>query len=70
MAQQNYWRLKTVDEYESGAMQVRSKETRKYIFNCLDDILRVSNLSWPVYNIILRSFLIIFKYLDLDKPAV
>lgn len=43
MAPQNavYYRLKTVEEYEADGGTVKSKETRKYIFAFLDDIIRV-----------------------------
>ncbi|CAI5454796.1 unnamed protein product [Caenorhabditis angaria] len=37
-----YYRLKTVDEFESSGMSAKSKETRKYIFNQLEDISRVN----------------------------
>ncbi|XP_062842483.1 homeodomain-interacting protein kinase 1 isoform X2 [Trichomycterus rosablanca] len=37
------WRLKTPSEHEAE-MGVKSKEARKYIFNCLDDMMQV-NLS-------------------------
>ncbi|CAI2356952.1 unnamed protein product [Caenorhabditis sp. 36 PRJEB53466] len=37
-----YYRLKTVEEYETSSTSAKSKETRKYIFNVLDDICRVS----------------------------
>lgn len=33
-----YWRLKTQEEFEADSPS-KSKETRKYIFNCLDDII-------------------------------
>nr|CAD2202919.1 unnamed protein product [Meloidogyne enterolobii] len=36
----SYWRLKTVDEFEME-VSTKSKETRRYIFNCLDDIAQV-----------------------------
>jgi hypothetical protein len=36
----SYWRLKTVEEFELEA-STKSKETRRYIFNCLDDIAQV-----------------------------
>lgn len=36
----SYWRLKTVDEYELE-MSTKSKETRRYALNCLDDIAQV-----------------------------
>lgn len=32
-----YWRMKTTEEYEQENT-AKSKETRKYVFNCLDDI--------------------------------
>ncbi|XP_060713550.1 homeodomain-interacting protein kinase 1 isoform X2 [Tachysurus vachellii] len=37
------WRLKTPTEHEAE-MGIKSKEARKYIFNCLDDMMQV-NLS-------------------------
>ncbi|EFO82624.1 CRE-HPK-1 protein [Caenorhabditis remanei] len=37
----SYYRLKTVEEYESSSTSAKSKETRKYIFNVIDDISRV-----------------------------
>uniref|UniRef100_A0AAR2M1Z5 non-specific serine/threonine protein kinase n=1 Tax=Pygocentrus nattereri TaxID=42514 RepID=A0AAR2M1Z5_PYGNA len=37
------WRLKTPSEHEAE-MGIKSKEARKYIFNCLDDMMQV-NLS-------------------------
>uniref|UniRef100_A0A0N4Z7U6 non-specific serine/threonine protein kinase n=1 Tax=Parastrongyloides trichosuri TaxID=131310 RepID=A0A0N4Z7U6_PARTI len=33
----NYWRLKTPEEHENDT-GIKSKDTRKYIFNCLEDI--------------------------------
>ncbi|KAI6176903.1 Homeodomain-interacting protein kinase 2 [Aphelenchoides bicaudatus] len=33
-----YWRMKTQEEFEADSPS-KSKETRKYIFNCLDDII-------------------------------
>jgi len=36
-----YWRLKTPEEHESES-GIKSKETRKYIFNCLDDMAQVN----------------------------
>ena len=36
-----YWTIKSVEEYERDT-NVRSKEARKYIFNCLDDIAHVN----------------------------
>ncbi|KAI1890702.1 hypothetical protein AGOR_G00156360 [Albula goreensis] len=35
------WRLKTPAEHESE-MGIKSKEARKYIFNCLDDMMQVN----------------------------
>ncbi|XP_067244725.1 homeodomain-interacting protein kinase 1 isoform X7 [Chanodichthys erythropterus] len=35
------WRLKTPSEHESE-MGIKSKEARKYIFNCLDDMMQVN----------------------------
>ncbi|CCD69761.1 Homeodomain-interacting protein kinase 1 [Caenorhabditis elegans] len=37
----SYYRLKTVEEYEASSSTAKSKETRKYIFNVIDDISRV-----------------------------
>ncbi|XP_046395394.1 homeodomain-interacting protein kinase 2 isoform X5 [Ischnura elegans] len=36
-----FWRLKTPDEHEAET-GIKSKEARKYIFNCLDDIGQVN----------------------------
>ncbi|KPM03036.1 homeodomain-interacting protein kinase-like protein, partial [Sarcoptes scabiei] len=36
-----FWRLKTTEEHESET-NIRSKEARKYIFNCLDDMAQVN----------------------------
>lgn len=36
-----FWRLKTPDEHE-GETGTKSKEARKYIFNCIDDIGQVN----------------------------
>nr|XP_018898939.1 PREDICTED: homeodomain-interacting protein kinase 2 isoform X2 [Bemisia tabaci] len=36
-----FWRLKTPEEYESETA-IKTKEARKYIFNCLDDIGQVN----------------------------
>lgn len=36
-----FWRLKTPEEHESET-NIKSKEARKYIFNCLDDIGQVN----------------------------
>ncbi|XP_070550839.1 homeodomain-interacting protein kinase 2-like isoform X2 [Ptychodera flava] len=37
------WRLKTPDEHEAES-HIKSKEARKYIFNCLDDM---ANVNFP-----------------------
>ncbi|CDW58270.1 Pkinase domain containing protein [Trichuris trichiura] len=39
-----YWRLKSVEEHEQES-GVKCKETRKYVFNCLEDI---SQVNYPV----------------------
>ncbi|PRD30117.1 UNVERIFIED_CONTAM: Hipk2 [Trichonephila clavipes] len=36
-----FWRLKTPEEHEAET-NVKSKEARKYIFNCLDDMAQVN----------------------------
>ncbi|XP_074659848.1 homeodomain-interacting protein kinase 2-like [Tubulanus polymorphus] len=36
-----FWRLKTPEEHEAET-RIKSKEARKYIFNCLDDMAQVS----------------------------
>uniref|UniRef100_A0A1A9ZU54 non-specific serine/threonine protein kinase n=1 Tax=Glossina pallidipes TaxID=7398 RepID=A0A1A9ZU54_GLOPL len=36
-----FWRLKTIEEHEAET-NTKSKEARKYIFNCLDDIGQVN----------------------------
>jgi homeodomain interacting protein kinase len=36
-----YWRLKTPEEHENETA-IKSKETRKYVFNCLDDVAQVN----------------------------
>lgn len=36
-----FWRLKTPEEHEAET-NIRSKEARKYIFNCLDDMAQVN----------------------------
>ncbi|KAM9754335.1 homeodomain-interacting protein kinase 2 isoform 3-T3 [Menidia menidia] len=38
------WRLKTPDDHE-GETGIKSKEARKYIFNCLDDMAQVNMAS-------------------------
>ncbi|XP_034032973.1 homeodomain-interacting protein kinase 2 isoform X3 [Thalassophryne amazonica] len=38
------WRLKTPDDHE-GETGIKSKEARKYIFNCLDDMAQVNMTS-------------------------
>ena len=35
-----FWRLKTPEEHEAETT-IKSKEARKYIFNCLDDMAQV-----------------------------
>lgn len=35
-----FWRLKTPEEHELET-KVKSKEARKYIFNCLEDMAQV-----------------------------
>ena len=37
----HYWRLKTPEEHEAET-NTKSKETRKYIFNCLEDMAQVN----------------------------
>ncbi|CAB3410446.1 unnamed protein product [Caenorhabditis bovis] len=36
-----YYRMKTVEEFEASGITAKSKETRKYIFNVLDDIQKI-----------------------------
>merc|ERR1712061_338042 len=36
-----FWRLKTPEEHE-GETKIKSKEARKYIFNCLEDMGQVN----------------------------
>ena len=38
-----FWRLKTPEEHEAETT-IKSKEARKYIFNCLDDMAQVSSV--------------------------
>uniref|UniRef100_A0A480X254 non-specific serine/threonine protein kinase n=1 Tax=Sus scrofa TaxID=9823 RepID=A0A480X254_PIG len=38
------WRLKTPDDHEAET-GIKSKEARKYIFNCLDDMAQVSSVG-------------------------
>lgn len=47
---QTYWRIKSHDELELGVTQSKSKETRKYVFNCLEDIARVSHQNKLDFN--------------------
>ncbi|CAJ0584401.1 unnamed protein product, partial [Mesorhabditis spiculigera] len=49
---QNYWRLKTTEEFEQSSAHTKSKETRKYIFNCLDDVPRAyqQHALYPIDN--------------------
>ena len=37
-----FWRLKTPEEHEAET-SIKSKEARKYIFNCLDDMAQVND---------------------------
>ena len=47
------WRLKTPQEHE-GETGIKSKEARKYIFNCLDDMTQVCLLL--TYNFFLCKY--------------
>ncbi|MEE6527293.1 hypothetical protein FKM82_028574, partial [Ascaphus truei] len=38
------WRLKTPDDHETET-GIKSKEARKYIFNCLDDMAQVPDIQ-------------------------
>lgn len=40
-----FWRLKTPEEHELET-GIKSKEARKYIFNCLDDIGQVKDIEF------------------------
>jgi serine/threonine protein kinase len=50
--QPQYWRLKSTEEYELE-VNVKSKETRKYVFNCLEDIQHVYFIHFLAYNLFL-----------------
>lgn len=54
----SYWRLKTTEEYESDTT-LKSKETRKYVFNCIEDISQVKNIKKTLI-IIKKKFRFIF----------
>jgi homeodomain interacting protein kinase len=50
-----FWRLKTPEEHEAES-KISSKEARKYIFNCLDDMAQVW-LIWSLGFTELTSFM-------------
>ncbi|XP_056279991.1 homeodomain-interacting protein kinase 1 isoform X4 [Pseudoliparis swirei] len=68
------WRLKTPAEYEAE-MGIKSKEARKYIFNCLDDMMQVNMTNLEGTDILAekadrREFIDLLKKmltLDADK---
>ncbi|XP_054465046.1 homeodomain-interacting protein kinase 1 [Anoplopoma fimbria] len=68
------WRLKTPSEHEAE-MGIKSKEARKYIFNCLDDMMQVNMTSLEGTDILAekadrREFIDLLKKmltLDADK---
>uniref|UniRef100_A0A3Q3X3J1 non-specific serine/threonine protein kinase n=1 Tax=Mola mola TaxID=94237 RepID=A0A3Q3X3J1_MOLML len=68
------WRLKTPAEHEAE-MGIKSKEARKYIFNCLDDMMQVNMTSLEGTDILAekadrREFIDLLKKmltLDSDK---
>ncbi|XP_076133248.1 homeodomain-interacting protein kinase 1-like isoform X2 [Alosa pseudoharengus] len=68
------WRLKTPAEHEAE-MGIKSKEARKYIFNCLDDMMQVNMTSLDGTDILAekadrREFIDLLKKmltLDADK---
>ncbi|XP_070695891.1 homeodomain-interacting protein kinase 1 isoform X2 [Pempheris klunzingeri] len=68
------WRLKTPAEHESE-MGIKSKEARKYIFNCLDDMMQVNMTNLEGTDILAekadrREFIDLLKKmltLDADK---
>ncbi|XP_038165242.1 homeodomain-interacting protein kinase 1 [Cyprinodon tularosa] len=68
------WRLKTPAEHEAE-MGIKSKEARKYIFNCLDDMMQVNMTSLEGTDILAekadrREFIDLLKKmltLDADK---
>ncbi|XP_029013122.1 homeodomain-interacting protein kinase 1 isoform X2 [Betta splendens] len=68
------WRLKTPAEHEAE-MGIKSKEARKYIFNCLDDMMQVNMINLEGTDILAekadrREFIDLLKKmltLDADK---
>ncbi|XP_067095140.1 homeodomain-interacting protein kinase 1 isoform X2 [Osmerus mordax] len=68
------WRLKTPAEHEAE-MGIKSKEARKYIFNCLDDMMQVNMTSLDGTDVLAekadrREFIDLLKKmltLDADK---
>ncbi|KAG7274611.1 hypothetical protein CRUP_029252, partial [Coryphaenoides rupestris] len=68
------WRLKTPTEHEAE-MGIKSKEARKYIFNCLDDMMQVNMTSLEGTDVLAekadrREFIDLLKKmltLDADK---
>ncbi|KAM6982420.1 homeodomain-interacting protein kinase 1 isoform 2-T2 [Tautogolabrus adspersus] len=68
------WRLKTPSEHEAE-MGIKSKEARKYIFNCLDDMMQVNMTTLEGTDILAekadrREFIDLLKKmltLDADK---
>lgn len=68
------WRLKTPTEHEAE-MGIKSKEARKYIFNCLDDMMQVNMTNLEGTDILAekadrREFIDLLKKmltLDADK---
>ncbi|KAM3618795.1 uncharacterized protein V6R79_025061 [Siganus canaliculatus] len=68
------WRLKTPSEHEAE-MGIKSKEARKYIFNCLDDMMQVNMTNLEGTDILAekadrREFIDLLKKmltLDADK---
>ncbi|KAL2103836.1 hypothetical protein ACEWY4_000704 [Coilia grayii] len=68
------WRLKTPAEHEAE-MGIKSKEARKYIFNCLDDMMQVNMTSLEGTDVLAekadrREFIDLLKKmltLDADK---
>ncbi|XP_033942577.1 homeodomain-interacting protein kinase 1-like isoform X3 [Pseudochaenichthys georgianus] len=68
------WRLKTSSEHEAE-MGIKSKEARKYIFNCLDDMMQVNMTNLEGTDILAekadrREFIDLLKKmltLDADK---
>uniref|UniRef100_A0A6Q2XTN4 non-specific serine/threonine protein kinase n=1 Tax=Esox lucius TaxID=8010 RepID=A0A6Q2XTN4_ESOLU len=68
------WRLKTPSEHEAE-LGIKSKEARKYIFNCLDDMMQVNMTSLEGTDVLAekadrREFIDLLKKmltLDADK---